>query len=109
MYGSPPLLVLDEPNANLDEAGELALDRALQAAKKRGQTVLIVSHRPIAIRNCDLMLVMQGGQVSLYGPREQVMAKLAVAAGVPPPQKSAGAASVATDVAADTGAAKVAQ
>jgi PrtD family type I secretion system ABC transporter len=101
MYGSPPLLVLDEPNANLDEAGELALDRALQAAKKRGQTVLIVSHRPIAIRNCDLMLVMQGGQVSLYGPREQVMAKLAVAAGVPPPQKVGAAAPASAPKAAE--------
>jgi len=80
MYGDPPLLVLDEPNANLDEAGELALDTALQQAKQRGQTVVIVSHRPIAIRNCDLILVMQDGQVLLYGPREQVMAKLASAA-----------------------------
>jgi ABC-type protease/lipase transport system fused ATPase/permease subunit len=82
MYGDPPLLVLDEPNANLDEAGEMALDTALQQAKQRGQTVLIVSHRPIAIRNCDLILVMQDGQVLLYGPREQVMAKLASAAAV---------------------------
>ena len=82
MYGDPPLLVLDEPNANLDEAGELALDTALQEAKQRGQTVMIVSHRPIAIRNCDLILVMQDGQVLLYGPREQVMAKLASAAAV---------------------------
>ena len=80
MYGDPPLLVLDEPNANLDEMGELALDKALQQAKQRGQTVIIVSHRPIAIRNCDLILVMQDGQVSIYGPREQVMAKLAAAA-----------------------------
>jgi ATP-binding cassette subfamily C exporter for protease/lipase len=80
MYGDPPLLVLDEPNANLDDAGELALDAALQQAKQRGQTVMIVSHRPIAIRNCDLLLVMQDGQVMLYGPREPVMAKLAEAA-----------------------------
>jgi PrtD family type I secretion system ABC transporter len=80
MYGDPPLLVLDEPNANLDDAGELALDTALQKAKQRGQTVMIVSHRPIAIRNCDLLLVMQDGQVMLYGPREPVMAKLAEAA-----------------------------
>ena len=80
MYGDPPLLVLDEPNANLDEAGEIALDIALQQARQRGQTVIIVSHRPIAIRNCDLILVMQDGQVLLYGPREQVMAKLASAA-----------------------------
>lgn len=77
MYGNPPLLVLDEPNANLDEAGEIALDTALQEATKRGQTALIVSHRPIAIRNCSLMLVMHAGQVSLYGPRNQVLEKLA--------------------------------
>lgn len=80
MYGNPPLLVLDEPNANLDESGEIALDTALQAARGRGQTSLIVSHRPIAIRNCNLMLVMHAGQVSLYGPRDQVLAKLASAA-----------------------------
>lgn len=96
MYGNPPLLVLDEPNANLDEAGEIALDVALQQARQRGQTVLIVSHRPIAIRNCDLILVMQTGQVTLYGPRDQVMAKLAAAAGVgapaaPPAQQPAAA------------------
>jgi PrtD family type I secretion system ABC transporter len=95
MYGNPPLLVLDEPNANLDEAGEIALDVALQQARQRGQTVLIVSHRPIAIRNCDLILVMQAGQITLYGPRDQVMAKLAAAAGVttaaPPQAVPAGA------------------
>jgi ATP-binding cassette subfamily C exporter for protease/lipase len=80
LYGTPPLLILDEPNANLDEAGEIALDVSLQSARKRGQTVLIVSHRPTAIRNCDLMLMMQAGQVTLYGPRDQVLAVLAKAA-----------------------------
>lgn len=80
MYGNPPLLILDEPNANLDEAGEIALDKALQDASARGQTSLIVSHRPIAIRNCNLMLVMHAGQVSLYGPRDKVLSKLAAAA-----------------------------
>ncbi len=82
MYGNPPVLLLDEPNANLDEAGEIALDISLRNAKARGQTVIIVSHRPVAIRNCDLVLVMQGGTVSLYGPRELVLAKLASAATV---------------------------
>ena len=80
LYGTPPLLILDEPNANLDEAGEIALDISLQSARKRGQTVLIVSHRPTAIRNCDLMMMMQGGQVTLYGPRDQVLAVLSKAA-----------------------------
>ncbi|MDO8931343.1 MAG: type I secretion system permease/ATPase [Rhodocyclaceae bacterium] len=80
LYGDPPLLILDEPNANLDEAGEIALDVALQSLRKKGQTVLIVSHRPTAIRNCDLMMMMQAGQVTLYGPRDQVLAVLAKAA-----------------------------
>ncbi|MBI4984123.1 MAG: ATP-binding cassette domain-containing protein [Rhodocyclales bacterium] len=97
LYGNTPLLILDEPNANLDEAGEIALDIALQHARKKGQTVLIVSHRPTAIRNCDLMLMMQSGQVTLYGPREQVLGVLAKAAksvappagAVPPPKHPA--------------------
>lgn len=97
LYGNPAVLILDEPNANLDEAGEKALDSALKVAKKRGQTILIASHRPAAIRTCDLVLVMQGGEVTLYGPRDQVLATLAKAAGAslgsngngPAPQQAA--------------------
>lgn len=81
LYGKPAVLILDEPNANLDEAGELALDRALRSASDNKQTILIVSHRPIAIRNCELVLVMTNGQVTVYGPRDQVMAVMAKAAG----------------------------
>lgn len=80
LYGAPRILILDEPNANLDEAGEQALDAALRAAKARGATILIASHRPGAIGSCDLVLVMQSGTVTLYGPRDQVLAKLASAA-----------------------------
>jgi ATP-binding cassette subfamily C protein EexD len=80
LYGNPKVLILDEPNANLDEAGEQALDAVLDQAKSKGQTVLIVSHRPVAIRNCDLVMVMQGGQVTIYGPRDQVFSVLANAA-----------------------------
>lgn len=80
LYGDPRVLILDEPNANLDEAGELALDKALQQAKLKRQTVLLVSHRPTAIRGCDLMMVMQSGQVTLYGPRDQVFNVLSKAA-----------------------------
>lgn len=103
MYGNPPLLVLDEPNANLDESGEVALDVALQEARTRGQTSLIVSHRPIAIRNCNLMIVMHAGQISIYGPRDQVLAKLAGAAqstnGDGKDRRQASQPGVATDLA----------
>ena len=76
LYGKPSILILDEPNANLDEAGEHALDIALRQAHARGQTVVIASHRPNAIRNCDLILMMQDGAVALYGPRDQVLQAL---------------------------------
>ena len=93
LYGAPALLILDEPNANLDEVGENALNSALTAAKKNGRTILIASHRPSAIRFCDLVLVMQGGEVTLYGPRDQVLTTLAKAANgaAPPPTPATGA------------------
>jgi len=80
LYGNPAILILDEPNANLDEAGEQALDTALQHAHARGQTVILASHRPNAIRNCDLILMIQDGTVALYGPRDQVLQRLSAAA-----------------------------
>jgi PrtD family type I secretion system ABC transporter len=80
LYGDPRILILDEPNANLDEAGEQALDAALRSAKARGATILMASHRPGAIGSCDLVLVMQSGTVTIYGPRDQVLQKLANAA-----------------------------
>lgn len=111
LYGEPRLLILDEPNANLDDAGEAALDAALQKARAKGQTVLLVSHRPTAIRNCDLMMVLQSGQVTLYGPRDQVFAVLSKAAAAtgkngaapaagaptPPPAVRNGAAKLASE------------
>lgn len=77
LYGDPPLLIMDEPNANLDDAGEIALDKALAQAKANKQTVVIVSHRPGAIRHCDAIVVMQTGQIAMFGPRDQVLAKFA--------------------------------
>ena len=105
LYGNPAVLLLDEPNANLDEAGEQALDNALKSAKQRGQTLLIASHRPAAIRHCDLVLVMQAGEVTLYGPRDQVLATLAKAAGAtaqPRPPAGPGAPAPAASVSANT-------
>jgi ATP-binding cassette subfamily C protein EexD len=77
IYGNPRLIVLDEPNSNLDDVGERALGVALQKLKETGATVFIVSHRPNILTRLDRILVMAGGTVSLYGERDRVIAELA--------------------------------
>ncbi|NIF29811.1 type I secretion system permease/ATPase [Pantoea sp. Tr-811] len=77
LYGNPRLIVLDEPNSNLDDIGERALGVALQKLKETGATVFIVSHRPNILTRLDRILVMAGGTVSLYGERDRVIAELA--------------------------------
>ena len=77
IYGSPRLIVLDEPNSNLDDVGEKALGVALQKLKESGATVFIVSHRPNILSRLDRVLVMAGGTISLYGERDKVIAQLA--------------------------------
>jgi len=77
LYGSPKLIVLDEPNSNLDEVGERALGVALQKVKENGSTVFIVSHRPNILSRLDHILVMSAGTISMYGPRDKVIAELA--------------------------------
>ncbi len=77
VYGRPRLVVLDEPNSNLDDVGERALGMALQKLKETGATVFIVSHRPNILTRLDRILVMAGGTVSLYGERDRVIAELA--------------------------------
>lgn len=77
IYGSPRLIVLDEPNSNLDDVGERALGVALQKLKETGATVFIVSHRPNILTRLDRILVMAGGTISLYGERDRVIAELA--------------------------------
>lgn len=71
-YGSPRLLVLDEPNANLDSEGEAALGRALRDAKARGVTVIIVTHRISIATTCDRILVMKNGRIDDFGPTDEV-------------------------------------
>ncbi|MBY8974450.1 type I secretion system permease/ATPase [Rhodobacteraceae bacterium NNCM2] len=75
LYGDPPLLVLDEPNANLDAQGEQALVDAIRDAKQRGRTVIIMAHRPSAIAACDLLLMIDRGQQVDFGPRDEVLRK----------------------------------
>ncbi|MFL5295186.1 MAG: type I secretion system permease/ATPase [Phenylobacterium sp.] len=76
MLGNPAFIVLDEPNAALDAEGEDALMRAVDAMKANGATVVIISHKPSIFRAADKMLVLREGRVELFGPRDQVMARL---------------------------------
>lgn len=76
IYGSPRLIVLDEPNAHLDEVGERALALALQQIKLTGATVFVIAHRTSILAQVDRLLVMNAGKISLYGPRDQVLAQL---------------------------------
>lgn len=77
VYGSPRLIVLDEPNSSLDEVGEQALLRTLQALKAGGATTLIISHRPNILPVVDRILVMRDGAVQAYGHRDEVLSALA--------------------------------
>jgi ATP-binding cassette subfamily C protein len=73
LYGDPVLLILDEPNANLDNDGAQALNQAIRAAKARGAAVLVMAHRPAALQECDLLMVLQGGAMVAFGPRDTVL------------------------------------
>lgn len=76
LLGAPRLLVLDEPNAALDAEGEEALVTALDALKAGGSTIVIVSHKPSVFRSADKMLMLRDGRIEMFGPREQVMARV---------------------------------
>ncbi|MEM6852044.1 MAG: type I secretion system permease/ATPase [Pseudomonadota bacterium] len=76
LYGEPTLLVLDEPNSNLDQVGEEALQSAIAAVKARGCTVVMVAHRPSALVHVDKVLLMTNGAVQAFGERDQVLAQL---------------------------------
>jgi ATP-binding cassette subfamily C exporter for protease/lipase len=83
MLGDPAFIVLDEPNASLDAEGEEALMGALDRMKANGASVVIISHKPAIFRAADKMLVLRDGRVDLFGPRDQVMARLMKPAEVP--------------------------
>jgi len=81
VIGRPRLVVLDEPNANLDGEGEAALMQALIALKRDKVTVVVVSHRPSLVAHVDKMLVLRAGALELFGPREPVLERLSRPAG----------------------------
>ena len=78
LYGTPKVVILDEPNSNLDEQGEQALAQTLQILKAQKTTTFVISHRTSILRSIDKLLVMREGQVQFFGPRDEVMKKLAV-------------------------------
>jgi ATP-binding cassette subfamily C protein len=77
LYGNPFMIVLDEPNANLDAEGEAAVVAAIRGTKARGAIAVVIAHRPSAIAAVDLLLVMKDGEAAALGPKEEVLAGLA--------------------------------
>lgn len=89
MFGKPKLVVLDEPNSNLDTEGEAALMNAMATLKARNTTVIVVSHRPTLVQRVDTILVLRDGALDMYGPRPEIMKRLMgprAAEGGPPPR-----------------------
>jgi PrtD family type I secretion system ABC transporter len=88
LFGDPALLVLDEPNSNLDQEGEIALMNAILASAARGAAVVIVAHRAGVLSRVDKLMTLRDGMVQMVGPREDVLAKIrseiTVPAGVRP-------------------------
>jgi ABC-type protease/lipase transport system fused ATPase/permease subunit len=73
LYGDPFLVVLDEPNSNLDADGEAALIRAIEHVKARGGIVVVIAHRPNVLAAVDLVGVIGGGKLTAFGPRDEVL------------------------------------
>ncbi|MCS3445583.1 MULTISPECIES: type I secretion system permease/ATPase [Bradyrhizobium] len=98
LYGNPFLIVLDEPNSNLDSEGDEALTRAVRGARERGAVVIVVAHRPIGIEGVDHLLVLKDGRMQTFGPKEAVLAQVLQRAAPPVPTP--------IKIVADAGAAK---
>jgi len=73
LYGDPFLVVLDEPNASLDGAGDEALNQAILSVRRRGGIVVVITHRPAALGNVDLVAIMDSGRIKTIGPRDEVL------------------------------------
>ena len=87
LYGNPFLIVLDEPNSNLDTEGDEALTRAVRGARERGAIVVVVAHRPIGIEGVDQLLVLKDGRMQAFGPKEQVLGQVLQRVAPPAPIK----------------------
>lgn len=99
LYRDPFLVVLDEPNSNLDAEGEQALTQAVKGVRARGGIVVVVAHRPSALAAVDQVLLMADGRVQAMGPKDEILSKLMRAAGPLPPTDPKSAAPVSLKVA----------
>ena len=79
VYGNPAFVVLDEPNSNLDDAGEVALVRTVKELKEQGRTVILITHRPSAVAAADRVVLMQDGRIQADGPRDEILARFKAA------------------------------
>ena len=98
LYGDPFLVVLDEPNSNLDAEGDEALSRAIMSVRARGGIVVVVAHRPSAIAGVDMLLMMAQGRAQAFGPKDEVLARVL--------QRDSRTAARSLKVVPETGAAK---
>jgi ATP-binding cassette subfamily C exporter for protease/lipase len=76
MYDDPSLIVLDEPNSNLDDQGEYALVAAINDLRSRGKTIVLITHRTTALSTTNKLLLLRDGMAQLFGPSEQVLAEI---------------------------------
>jgi ATP-binding cassette subfamily C protein PrsD len=95
LYRDPFLIVLDEPNSNLDSDGDKALTQAIMGARARGAIVIVVAHRPSALAGVDQVLAMLNGRAHALGPRDEVLAKLFAPQQAAPPAAGAAAPAAA--------------
>lgn len=89
LYGDPKVIVLDEPNANLDADGEAALAEAIKGLKERGATIVMVSHKPSVLAQADKLMLIRNGRIEMLGPREEVLRAMAPPAPAVPAQRPA--------------------
>ena len=76
LYGEPRLVVLDEPNANLDHEGDQALRATLRTLKEQGITTIVVAHHPSLLTNADKVLVLREGALEAFGPRDEILPRV---------------------------------
>jgi ABC-type protease/lipase transport system fused ATPase/permease subunit len=98
LFGEPFMVVLDEPNSNLDNDGELALQAAIRELKARGAIVVLIAHRPTALAECSKVLFLANGAQQAFGPRDEVLRSVLARPQQVHPQPAAGANTVGLKV-----------